>query len=201
MEVEGNGAALSSMESIKEEVDVEEAIGGGREVEMAQLASMRGNGLSRDTAALEQEQGLQVGVSSPPSASSDDGHSAEEVRLLDVEQRTDSAFEDNRPGRKRGDDIEEFVSISIRSVRESVPVAGSGRAAQNAASAKIIKAEEREEGFVKQRMYLAYLGSWGPWFWVPIVVITLAAVERSLQVKTWPLRSNVSGCCCSLWAD
>eukprot|EP00884_Botryococcus_braunii_P017606 jgi/Botrbrau1/4529/Bobra.60_2s0019.2 len=182
---EGNGGALLSMESIKEEVDVDQAIDGEKEVEMAEFTSVPGNCQLSERAALVLDHGHQLDPSGSPSTSSDDGQGHEESRLLDVERRTDSAFEDRRLGQKDGDTIEEFVSISIRSTAnpgQSVPSAAGARGSQNLASAKIIKDEEREEGVVKRQMYLAYLGSWGPWFWVPIIVLTLAAVERSLQV-------------------
>lgn len=178
-------APLSPMESIKEEA--EHSLGDGAGLFGEESSEPDGQKLIPCASEAdnvdpvfspEQSQGsYQNGGAAPSAASSDSDLEGEEVRLLDVGRRTDSAYEGSSFGKKS--DADAFVSISIRSEAEAEGGARNGRLA----SAKIIKAEEREEGNVKRQMYHAYLSSWGPWFWVPISVLVLAAVERSLQVR------------------
>ena len=60
-----------------------------------------------------------------------------------------------------------------------------------AAGAKLTKAEERAVGQVDRAIYTAYFRSWSPAFWIPATVLTLAMVERGLQVR----RSRVVAAC------
>jgi hypothetical protein len=118
-------------------------------------------------------------------SASDDGSGDEGARLLGSDARTDSAFEGARFGKGRGrggEGTEEYVSISIGETNGHG--AAGGKEGANGRSGKIIKAEEREVGRVKRTVYLTYLSAWGPWFWVPLSVLALALLERSLQVSS-----------------
>lgn len=56
----------------------------------------------------------------------------------------------------------------------------------NAQHGKLTRAEERAVGGVDTYVYWRYFSSWGPWLWVPIVVLTLATTERGIQaVQSW----------------
>ena len=46
-----------------------------------------------------------------------------------------------------------------------------------------MKAEERAKGRVDRRLYKTYLAAWGPFFAIPLFMVSLAISERGLQVK------------------
>ena len=48
----------------------------------------------------------------------------------------------------------------------------------------LVRAEERAVGRVDRRLYRTYLAAWGPFFAIPIFMITMAMTERGLQVGT-----------------
>ena len=48
---------------------------------------------------------------------------------------------------------------------------------------QLIKAEGRAVGRVKRTIYKTYLSAWGPFFLVPISMVSIALVERTLQVR------------------
>ena len=51
-----------------------------------------------------------------------------------------------------------------------------------AGKGKITKAEERAKGRVKREVYLAYFFAWGPYLLFPTLVLSMALLERGLQV-------------------
>ena len=48
----------------------------------------------------------------------------------------------------------------------------------------LVKAEERAVGRVDRRLYRTYLAAWGPFFAIPLAMVTMALSERGLQVTT-----------------
>ena len=48
----------------------------------------------------------------------------------------------------------------------------------------LVRAEERAVGRVDRRLYRTYLAAWGPFFAIPIFMVTMAMTERGLQVPT-----------------
>lgn len=46
----------------------------------------------------------------------------------------------------------------------------------------LVRAEERAVGRVDRRLYRTYLAAWGPFFSIPIFMVTMALTERGLQV-------------------
>lgn len=47
----------------------------------------------------------------------------------------------------------------------------------------LVRAEERAVGRVDRRLYRTYLAAWGPFFAIPIAMLTMAMSERGLQVS------------------
>ena len=45
----------------------------------------------------------------------------------------------------------------------------------------LVKVEERATGRVAWKMYAAYLGSWSPFYVLPILLITASIADRGLQ--------------------
>ena len=65
-------------------------------------------------------------------------------------------------------------------VKEPAAAAAPGKPA--AGKGKITKAEERAKGRVKREVYLAYFFAWGPYLLFPTLVLSMALLERGLQV-------------------
>jgi hypothetical protein len=93
-----------------------------------------------------------------------------------------------------------YASVALQYVPKPAPIMAPTRkellapppteaaAAAAAAGAKLTKAEERAVGQVDRAVYTAYFRSWSPAFWIPATVLTLAMVERGLQVRGWGTR-------------
>lgn len=60
----------------------------------------------------------------------------------------------------------------------------------------LVKAEERAVGRVDRRLYRTYLAAWGPFFAIPLAMVTMALSERGLQVTN--LLCSLTLCCVSL---
>lgn len=61
------------------------------------------------------------------------------------------------------------------------------KAAHSSGSSTLVKQEHRAVGKVRSSLYFAYFKAWGPWYWMPLLVILAFTVAQSAKLgnDTW----------------
>ncbi|KAL3155586.1 hypothetical protein ABBQ38_010843 [Trebouxia sp. C0009 RCD-2024] len=123
-----------------------------------------------------------------PSIDSDKENNVEMVNLL-PHPNTPGGAADTPLGLKQQPD-DTFVEIVDEKDQQAAQQSPKGAPSSKGGGSKdagvLVRAEERAVGRVDRRLYRTYLAAWGPFFAIPIFMVTMALTERGLQVgQNW----------------